>query len=76
MSFPDNVRYFSMLRAENRCECRTNSCYCNKDITGRCSNDFNLETHHIIPVEEGGVDGISNCLILCKPCHEKIHEEL
>jgi hypothetical protein len=32
-----------------------------------------LETHHIIPLSEGGYDEISNTVALCPNCHRKMH---
>jgi 5-methylcytosine-specific restriction protein A len=32
-----------------------------------------LEPHHIIPLEEGGLDGPENIVALCPNCHRKMH---
>lgn len=38
-----------------------------------CSNDTNLHGHHIIDVGFGGKGEPENILVVCKPCHDKIH---
>jgi len=32
-----------------------------------------LETHHIIPLSDGGEDTIANTVALCPNCHRKMH---
>lgn len=32
-----------------------------------------LETHHIIPLSNGGLDNINNTVALCPNCHRKMH---
>jgi 5-methylcytosine-specific restriction protein A len=32
-----------------------------------------LETHHIIPLSEGGEDTVANTVALCPNCHRKMH---
>src|SRR5437762_11730055 len=32
-----------------------------------------LATHHVIPVELGGRDALSNLVILCANCHRSVH---
>jgi 5-methylcytosine-specific restriction enzyme A len=32
-----------------------------------------LEPHHLIPLEEGGLDGRENIVALCPNCHRKMH---
>ena len=32
-----------------------------------------LETHHIVPLAEGGGDSIDNIVALCPNCHRKMH---
>ena len=34
------------------------------------------EVHHIIPVDRGGTNEVSNLMSLCHSCHEKIHVAL
>lgn len=32
-----------------------------------------LEEHHVVPLAEGGSDGITNAVILCPNCHRRMH---
>ncbi len=45
--------------------------------TGRrcciCGSLHNVQLHHIIPIEEGGTDGIDNAIPLCPNCHDEVH---
>ncbi len=45
---------------------KNNSC-------GNCGSKFNLQQHHILPIQHGGTDDASNLMTLCKGCHEKEH---
>lgn len=38
-----------------------------------CGNDTNLHGHHIIDVGFGGDAEPENILVVCKSCHDKIH---
>ncbi|EKO3933625.1 HNH endonuclease [Psychromonas sp. KJ10-10] len=38
-----------------------------------CPNDTNLHGHHIIDLGFGGEGEPENILVVCKPCHDKIH---
>jgi 5-methylcytosine-specific restriction protein A len=31
------------------------------------------EIHHVVPWESGGETALSNCVMLCRPCHRLIH---
>lgn len=42
-------------------------CNCGKD----CGRE--IEYHHVIPLERGGLDIISNLVPVCYDCHTKIH---
>ena len=33
-----------------------------------------LQIHHIVPVRNGGQNVESNLIVICKKCHDKIHE--
>ena len=36
-------------------------------------NDEEIETHHIVPVDQGGLDDVSNLQHLHTPCHRQVH---
>jgi RNA-directed DNA polymerase len=38
-------------------------------------NDESIETHHIVPVAQGGLDDISNLQHLHTPCHKQVHSK-
>lgn len=38
-----------------------------------CSSTKKLEVHHIVPVEVGGTNRVSNLCTLCSSCHRSIH---
>jgi RNA-directed DNA polymerase len=38
-------------------------------------NEEEIETHHIVPVSEGGLDDISNLQHLHTPCHKQLHSK-
>ena len=38
-------------------------------------NGEEIETHHIVPVAEGGLDDISNLQHLHTPCHKQVHSK-
>jgi RNA-directed DNA polymerase len=37
-------------------------------------NGEHIETHHIVPVAEGGTDDVENLQHLHKPCHKQVHK--
>jgi len=39
-----------------------------------CGTTENLTNHHLIPKYVGGKDIKSNLIILCRKCHNKVHE--
>lgn len=41
-----------------------------KEARGRDS----LVIHHIIPLKDGGTDDLENLMVLCRSCHNKIHD--
>ncbi|EEF8158878.1 TPA: HNH endonuclease [Citrobacter amalonaticus] len=43
------------------------------NICELCQNDTNIHGHHIIDVGFGGEGEPENILVVCKPCHDKIH---
>jgi hypothetical protein len=38
-----------------------------------CGSINNLDVHHILPREDGGLDELENLIILCRDCHERFH---
>lgn len=47
------------------------------DLVDKCSNpdctsSSNLEVHHIVPLFQGGSDDITNCVVLCGDCHNRL----
>ena len=59
MSFSDLTKAQAMRRAGNKCES------CGSSVT-----DTTAHAHHVIAESDGGSDLLSNCRILCVPCHE------
>jgi len=42
-----------------------------------CGTTKHLTVHHIVPVSQGGaVESLSNCLLLCKSCHDAVHSRM
>lgn len=39
-----------------------------------CRARFPLTVHHITPRRFGGTDDVDNLSLLCRPCHEKLHQ--
>jgi 5-methylcytosine-specific restriction endonuclease McrA len=37
--------------------------------------DDGLEVHHVVPVAEGGKNGLSNVVVVCRACHANAHPE-
>ncbi len=37
-----------------------------------CAEAWQLEVHHIVPVEHGGTHMLENGITLCRPCHTAI----
>jgi 5-methylcytosine-specific restriction endonuclease McrA len=58
MSFPENIKEQALKNADNKCE------KCKTPVTMKTSH-----AHHKLSVKSGGADTLSNCQILCKPCH-------
>jgi hypothetical protein len=38
-----------------------------------CGNGSNIESHHIIPINDGGPDNFWNLICLCRKCHRSRH---
>ena len=50
-------------------------CGCDS-IYGSNKSTRMFETHHIIPISEGGIDNLYNTACLCPGCHRRIHNFL
>ncbi len=59
---------YTQQRAKGVCElCQQKAPFCRPDGTGY------LETHHILPLAEGGPDTVENCAAVCPNCHRALH---
>ena len=57
----ENLRIACLMRDGYQCQ--------------RCEKrNGRLEAHHLIYREQGGKDTLSNLLILCEECHQKVHQ--
>lgn len=61
------VRSAALLRAGGRCE------YCDMPGFVRGDGAIYLETHHIVPLHEGGPDTVANVICLCPNHHREAH---
>jgi 5-methylcytosine-specific restriction endonuclease McrA len=41
-----------------------------------CDSKENLDIHHIIDLAKGGTNDPSNLKVVCKMCHDKIHNTI
>jgi 5-methylcytosine-specific restriction endonuclease McrA len=64
---PD-VSSYAKKRANSICEC----CNTEAPFTKDDGTPF-LETHHLIPLSEGGKDSIDNVCAVCPNCHRRLH---
>jgi hypothetical protein len=72
MPFSETVKDQAFARSGGRCECHRDHTGENAPHHGgRCPKTFtrhaSWEAHHI---SAGGPDTLSNCEVLCVPCHE------
>lgn len=72
--FPLSVVQAAWTRAAGRCECKRVTCghshRCNKPLQWNLRGSEaagGWESHH---VDSNGADTLSNCEILCQPCHK------
>ncbi len=79
MAFSSTVIAAAWQRSGGRCECCRNSCghgyyrcgrVLNWNARGNDYSPFGWEAHHKTAVASGGSDTLSNCEILCIPCHK------
>lgn len=61
------VRSAALLRAGGCCE------YCDVPGFARADGAIYLETHHIVPLHEGGPDTVANVICLCPNHHREAH---
>ena len=62
MAFSEETRKQALINAGYKCE------KCKTPVTTSTS-----EAHHKTSVTAGGGDNLSNCQILCIPCHKDTH---
>ncbi|OFY96568.1 MAG: hypothetical protein A2491_11080 [Bacteroidetes bacterium RIFOXYC12_FULL_35_7] len=62
------ILFFAKKRAEGKCDLCNNYSPIQKN-----NNDYYLETHHVLPMKEGGRDEIKNISALCPNCHKILH---
>lgn len=70
MPFPDAVQDQAFRRSGAQCECRRTAHP--EHRVARCATRLTRESvdfHHVAAVDKGGSDGLSNCEVLCRPCH-------
>lgn len=61
------IRDAALERADGKCE------LCNEEGFETKGGYKYLETHHVIPLSEGGDDALSNVVALCPRDHRKAH---
>lgn len=61
------VRHSALRRAGGKCE------YCGSPGFKMSSGAIYLETHHVVPLSENGVDHVSNVAALCPNDHRRAH---
>jgi 5-methylcytosine-specific restriction protein A len=62
-----DVRQAALIRSKGRCE------YCDEPGFRTLSGRIYLETHHVIPLSEGGPDAVDNVIAVCPLDHRKAH---
>ncbi len=62
-----DVRMAALKRSKGRCE------YCNEPGFQTASGRIYLETHHVVPLSEGGPDSVDNVIAVCPLDHRKAH---
>ena len=61
----DSLRKKVYQRDNHKCQ------HCGR--RGGSYGDSELHAHHIVPLNKGGSDDLSNLTTLCKGCHDSIH---
>ncbi|RYD41875.1 MAG: HNH endonuclease [Sphingomonadales bacterium] len=62
-----DIRQAALMRSKGRCE------YCDEPGFRTSSGRIYLETHHVIPLSEGGPDAVDNVIAVCPLDHRKAH---
>ncbi len=69
MPFSESVKQAAFKRSGGQCECER----AGHSHAGRCTapvSRLTAEFHHITAESAGGSDFLSNCEVLCIPCHQ------
>lgn len=61
------IKRYSLIRANGKCE------LCENDAPFEYKGKPFLESHHVVPLSQGGSDTIDNVCGLCPNCHRKMH---
>ena len=61
------VRHAALRRANGKCE------YCGEPGFKMASGGIYLETHHVVPLSEGGPDNVWNVAAICPNDHKRAH---
>lgn len=61
------IRRYALVRANGRCE------FCGKEGFPMPDGKVYLETHHVVPLYEGGSDTVDNVVALCPNHHREAH---
>lgn len=71
MAFSESVKdQAAFRRSGGRCECKRRH---HSHGVSRCSRTVtrpSAEFHHVTAESVGGSNGLSNCEVLCLPCHK------
>jgi 5-methylcytosine-specific restriction endonuclease McrA len=71
MAFSEETKQAAFQRAGGKCECRRLSCRVHSTVyCGVILARGQWHAHHKTAVAAGGQDTLSNCEILCIPCHK------
>jgi 5-methylcytosine-specific restriction endonuclease McrA len=72
--FSMGTKQAALVRQKNRCaSCGTNIWTLGN--TGRAKHEFSegARAHHMRPIQCGGSDDVTNCVIICESCHYSAH---
>jgi 5-methylcytosine-specific restriction endonuclease McrA len=72
MAFLEATKQEAFRLAGGRCQCRRMSCTVHGTLScGVALASGNWHAHHKTAVASGGSDALSNCEVLCIPCHKQ-----